>query len=231
MSGTRPLVDGIKSTANTAAPAYAASPFAAFSIPGHGGPAPLCHPGARGIVIVGHGAQPLTTALCADQDLVLQLESMARRLDRLESQFTTAMPAARRGRRLDKCSHGTSFRPTPLRREGIAHAERNRTHTVRKVEMPLCKAERPPFGWTFEPTMPFLYLQTARRLSRARCGQATSCEIGLRSRPSCLDRGPVGSTTFAAANGAFSCRLQFGALDPAEAERMGRRTEDAMGGA
>lgn len=61
---------------------------------------------------MGHCARLLATAVCADEYLALQIKSFVAGLDQLDSEFTTALVAMRRGRRLDEGAHGISFRTT-----------------------------------------------------------------------------------------------------------------------
>jgi hypothetical protein len=58
------------------------------------------------------GVQLLMTAVCADEELILQIKDEAGALNPLEQQFATTEFAARTGRRLDECAHRVSFRPT-----------------------------------------------------------------------------------------------------------------------
>jgi hypothetical protein len=63
-------------------------------------------------VIVAHCERLLTTAFCADENLVSAVASF----DQLEPQFATTFVALRPWRRL---GHGTFFSPDMLRREEI----------------------------------------------------------------------------------------------------------------
>jgi len=76
-------------------------------------PRPLDHFDVRHFLVVAHCERLLKTAFCADEYLVLQINSAVGSFDQLEPQFTAAFAAPRRWRRLGHGAHGISFRCEP----------------------------------------------------------------------------------------------------------------------
>src|SRR5665647_856333 len=72
----------------------------------------LGHLSMRHCSVVANCERLLTTAVCADENLVLQIKSAVRGLDQLEPELATALVAIRRWRRFGDGAHRISFRPT-----------------------------------------------------------------------------------------------------------------------